>query len=162
MNGKELTDIDAIRYRLEAQDALTEVFVGADRRDWEAVEAALGEQVRIDYTSLNGGEPAVLGRQELTAAWRGTLGGFESTQHLLGSFLFDEVSTDRARLRFYAQATHVLHIGHGEPTWTVAGHYEATLSRTEGRWRVVELTLHTDWAAGNEALVAAETERGGS
>ena len=148
MSGDGTTGGEAIGFRLAAQYALTQVFVGADRRDWEAVEAALGERVMIDYTSLNGGEAAEIDGAALTAAWRGTLGGFESTQHLLGSFLFDEVSPARVRLRFYAQATHVLHAGHGDPTWTVAGHYEAML------------TLHVDWVAGNEALVAAATERG--
>ncbi|MGP0051871.1 MAG: nuclear transport factor 2 family protein, partial [Solirubrobacteraceae bacterium] len=113
--------------RSEAQDALTRVFVCADRRDWDGLRAVLGQRVVLDYTSLSGGDPAELSGDELLAAWRGALGGYEVTQHLLGSFLIETISLSQARLGFYAIATHVLHAGHGDSTWTVAGHYDAVM-----------------------------------
>jgi hypothetical protein len=65
----------------------------------------------------------------------------------------DEVTAEQARLRCYAQATHVLHAGHGDTTWTVAGHYDAVLRADDaGGWRLAALTLHVDWAAGNQQL----------
>ncbi len=88
-----------------AQDALTRVFVCADRRDWDGLGAVLGERVVLDYASLTGGEPAELSGDELLAAWRGALGGFEATQHWLGSFLIEIVSLSEAWLRFYGIAT---------------------------------------------------------
>ena len=143
--------------RLAAQDAVTEVFVSADRRDWNRLRNVLADTVALDYSSLSGSEPADISGDDLLAVWRGNLGGFEATQHLLGSFVFDAVATTEVQVRFYAIATHVLHRGHGESTWTVAGHYDATL-RHDGRWRLTALTLHTDWAAGNQQLAVLAGE----
>ncbi len=145
--------------RIEAQDALTRAFVCADRRDWDGLRAVLGQQVVLDYTSLSGGDPAELSGDELLAAWRGALGGYEATQHLHGSFLIETLSLSEARLRFYAIATHVLHAGHGDSTWTVAGHYDAVMHRDE-TWRLTALTLHLDWSAGNPQLAALAAKVG--
>ena len=89
---------------MAAQEAVTRVFVSADRRDWEGLRRVLAESVALDYTSLSGGEPADISRDDLVTAWRGALGGFEATQHLLGSFVVDSVSPDEVRMRFYAIA----------------------------------------------------------
>jgi SnoaL-like domain len=142
--------------RIAAQDAVTRAFVCADRRDWQGLRGVLADTVALDYTSLTGGEPADISREDLLTAWRGTLGGFEATQHLLGSFVVDSVSPEQVRMRFYAIATHVLHRGYGDSTWTVAGHYDATLRQEDG-WRLAGLTLHVDWAAGNQQLAALAT-----
>jgi hypothetical protein len=78
---------------------------------------------------------------------------------VLGSFLIETVSPSEARLRFYGIATHVLHAGHGDSTWTVAGHYDAVMRRDEA-WRLAALTLHLDWSAGNQQLAALAAEVG--
>ena len=156
-------DIGLLARRIAAQDALTRVFVCADRRDWDGLQAVLADTVAVDYTSLNGGEPADVPAPALLAAWRQTLGGFETTQHLLGSFLADEITPDRAHLRFYAIATHVLHAGHGDSTWTVAGHYDAQLRDDGDGYKLAALTLHLDWARGNQQLpVLAGSSDGGA
>ena len=143
--------------RLAARDALTRVFVCADRRDWDGLSAVLGDRIAIDYTSLAGGEPAQPSRDELLKAWRQQLGGFERTQHLLGSFLSEIVSPSEVRMQFYAIATHVLHAGHGDSTWTVAGHYDAILKYAT-TWQLASLTLHLDWASGNQQLATLAAE----
>lgn len=153
---------DVLVLRTAAQDAITCVFVCADRRDWDGLRAVLADTVAVDYTSLNGGEPiAGIAGDDLLAAWRQTLGGFEATQHLLGSFLFDETTPQSARLRFYAIATHVLHAGHGDSTWTVAGHYDAELRDDGHGFKLTALTFHTDWVAGNQHLATLAGEAGG-
>ena len=159
MSGDDGDLLRLLAARVEAQDALTRVFVCADRRDWDGLGAVLGERVVLDYTSLSGGEPAELSGDELLAAWRGALGGFEATQHLLGSFLIETISPSEARLQFYAIATHVLRAGHGDSTWTVAGHYDAVMQRDKA-WRLTALTLHLDWSAGNQQLAALAAKGG--
>jgi hypothetical protein len=119
----------------------------------------LGQRVVLEYTSLSGGEAAEVSGDELLAAWRGVPGGYEATQHLLGTFLIETISLSEARLRFYAIATHVLHAGHGDSTWTVAGHYDAVMHRDE-TWRLAALTLRHDWSAGNQQLAALAAEVG--
>jgi hypothetical protein len=133
--------------------------LGTDRRDWDALASVLGDTVDLDYSSLSGDEPARLAAADLIEAWRKSLGGFDATQHLLGSFLVDVVGPDEARVRFYGQATHVLDTPRGDRTRTVAAHYEATARDRDG-WRVTALTLHLDWAAGNQQLAALAAGRG--
>jgi hypothetical protein len=155
-------ETDVVLWRLAAQDALTRVFVCADRREWDGLRTLLADTVAVDYTSLNGGEPsAAIAADDLVGAWRQGLGGFESTQHLVGSFVFDEVTQQSVRLRFYAIATHMLRAGHGDSTWTVAGHYEAVLRDVGQGFKLTAITLHVDWAAGNQQLaVLAGQARG--
>jgi hypothetical protein len=138
--------------RHAVQEAVTRVFVRCDRRDWSALPEVLGDPVAVDYTSLNGGEPAVVGRDDLVEAWRGALGGFDTTHHLLGSFLIDDLTRDSASIRFYAIATHVLRAAGENPVWTVAGHYDAAVHRASAGWQLAALTLHTDWITGNQQL----------
>jgi hypothetical protein len=162
MMGGAMTslEVDNLLARAAAQDAVTGVFVGADRRDWARVAELLGPTIALDYTELSGGEPGEVLRDELLASWRQTLGGFEATQHLLGSFVYDEVSPTVVRLRFYAIATHVLHEGHGAHIWTVAGHYDAAVVRADTEWQVSELAFHPDWGDGNQQLVERAATRG--
>lgn len=140
-------------------DALTRVFVCCDRRDWSGLGNLLGDTVAVDYTSLNGGEPGTVRRDDLVAAWRGGLSGFDATQHLLGSFLVDTVTGAAATLRCYAIATHVLHAAGDRPIWTVAGHYDAELRRAGTGWQLTALTLHVDWITGNTDLPALAAAR---
>jgi hypothetical protein len=152
------TTPDAVWQAMAAQDAVTRVFVYTDRRDWEALADVLAVTVDLDYSSLTGAEPARLAGSDVVAAWRENLGGFDATQHLLGSFLVDLPEPDQAKVSFYGQATHLLDTPHGERTWTVAAHYEATVRDQKG-WRVTALTLHLDWAAGNQQLTALAAAR---
>ncbi len=154
-----LSPAQRLTVRAAAQEAVTRVFVNADRRDWDALAHVLAETVDLDYSALTGGAPARISGSEVIEAWRGSLGGFDATQHLLGSFLIDVLGSDEAGVRFYGQATHLLDTPHGERTWTIAAHYEATVREQDG-WRVNALTLHLDWAAGNQQLATIAASRG--
>jgi hypothetical protein len=145
------TTLEALAQAMSAQDAITRVFVYTDRRDWEALADVLAVTVDLDYSSLTGAEPARLAGSDVVAAWRANVGGFDTTQHLLGSFLVDLLGPDKAHISFYGQATHLLDTPNGDRTWTIGGHYEATVRDRDG-WRVSALTLHLDWAAGNQQL----------
>ena len=152
------TTLDAALQVMGAQDAVTRVFVYADRRDWDALADVLDDTVDLDYSSLTGAEPASVAGSDVVAAWRENLAGFDATQHLLGSFLVDLLGPGEAQVRFYGQATHVLDTPHGDRTWTVAGHYDATVRDQDG-WRLTALTLHLDWAAGNQQLTTLAASR---
>jgi SnoaL-like domain len=46
--------------RLDIIDTCNAMAWHADRRNWAAVLGLFTDQVRLDYTSLNGGEPSTL------------------------------------------------------------------------------------------------------
>jgi hypothetical protein len=39
----------------------------ADRRDWQACREAFSDRVETDYTSLNGGQPAIVNADDLVS-----------------------------------------------------------------------------------------------
>jgi hypothetical protein len=138
--------------RLAVQDALVAMFTATDERDWDAVAAAFADRVALDYTSLSGGEPAVLSGRQIAEAWSATLGGLDATHHLTGNYLID-LDADRATARFAAIATHQLAGGQGDPLWTLGARYHAELHRADGRWLITALTMTAIWGQGNQAIL---------
>lgn len=75
--------------------------------------------MRLDWTSLNGGEPAQLTGEEVTQGWRALLSAFDATHHQLGNFLIDQINAEEARLSFYGTATHILAVPGQESRWVL-------------------------------------------
>jgi hypothetical protein len=145
-----------------AIQAVTSIFVAADSRDWAGLRSRLADRVRLDWTSLNGGEPAELTGAEVTEAWRTLLSAFDVTHHQLGSFLVDEIDAQQARLRFYGTATHVLAVPGQEGRWVLGARYDAALQHADDGWRATDLTLTAVWGAGNQNLLTVAAARVGA
>lgn len=152
--------LDSARLALEAIQAVSSIFVASDTHDWADLRARLADRVTLDWTSLNGGEPAELSGDEVTKGWRSLLGGFDATHHQLGNFLVDEIDARHARLRFYGTATHVLAVAGQDDRWVLGGRYGAVLHNGHNGWRVTELTLSVVWGHGNQNLRAEAAARG--
>ena len=118
----------------------------------------LAPRVRLDYTSLAGGEAATVERGDIIAAWRNALGALTATQHLVTNHLVT-IDGDQATCTAAFQATHVLANPHGDPTWTLGGHYRFDLTRTSGGWRIAAVTMTADWAAGNQQIMTLGVAR---
>jgi hypothetical protein len=134
--------------------------VHVDARHWDQLEALFAEEVRIDYTSLFGGDVQSLPRTQLIGQWRQFLPGFTHTTHLIGTPC---VTVDRDDAQVFAAV-----VGHhliedaslaGRDRWTVGGCYEMRLQRRDGVWRVASLTLARAWAEGNRDLPRIAGER---
>lgn len=146
--------------RAEIVDVTTRMAWFADRRDWDALLTVFADEVDLDYTSLTGGEPARLAAADIVAGWRAGLGGLDATQHLVSNHLVD-VDGDRAVATAQFQAVHVLANPHGEPTWTLGGHYRFGLVRSDGGWRIDAVTMTTTWATGNQQIMTLAAQRAG-
>ncbi|MEV1120984.1 nuclear transport factor 2 family protein [Actinosynnema sp. NPDC049800] len=147
-----------INDRFEIVDATTRMAWFADRRDWDALLTVFADEVDLDYTSLTGGEPARLAAADVVAGWRAGLGGLDATQHLVSNHLVD-VDGDRAVVTAQFQAVHVLANPHGDPTWTLGGHYRFGLVRADGGWRIDAITMTTTWATGNQHIMTLAAQR---
>jgi hypothetical protein len=128
-------------------DVLTNMLHAIDARDFESVRAAFAEQVRTDYTSLWGGEPATVAIDDLLSGWQELVDGLDATQHLTGPIV-----TVDGRLHTHVRARHWQD---GE-SWTVFGHYIAVV--VDGR--IAELTLRTYQVEGNRDIPDRARERG--
>lgn len=138
--------------RFAVQDLLVTMFTATDERRWDAVAAAFGDKVTLDYTSLSGGEPGVLSGREIADGWSAALGGLDATHHLTGNYLI-EVEGDRATARFAATATHRLADVHAGSLWTLGARYHAELRRDGQQWHITALTLTAVWGDGNQAIL---------
>jgi hypothetical protein len=143
-----MTDTD----RADIVDVTTRMLWYTDRRDWTALAGVFADPVTLDYTSLSGGEPATLHPPEIVAAWRATLGRLDATQHLMANHLVT-VDGDRATATAQFQAVHVLANPHGDPTWTLGGHYLFGLVATPTGWRIDAVTMTATWATGNQQIM---------
>jgi hypothetical protein len=125
-----------------------------DARDWPALTELFDERVHVDYTSLNGGEPATVTPAELIAGWRPLAEGLDATQHLIANHKV-EVEGETATCSAHVLATHRLATVHGDPLWVVGGRYAFRLRRLpeHGQWRICAVTLTTFWATGNRTIM---------
>ncbi|UOQ52226.1 nuclear transport factor 2 family protein [Hymenobacter cellulosivorans] len=144
--------------------AVTDIFVGADERDWARVKRSFASQVLLDYTSLAGGQPTMLTPDQILAAWQGVLPGFVHTHHQLGNFEVQELSAQEATAFCYGTATHYLPQPSGGNIWTVVGTYTAHLLRLGTEWQVDQLKFTLKYQDGNLTLpgLAAEQVKNGA
>ncbi|MBN6051538.1 nuclear transport factor 2 family protein, partial [Nonomuraea sp. RK-328] len=91
--------------RFDVIDTCTRMAWHADQREWSELAKVFADKVRLDYTSLNGGEPVTLTPDEIVDGWQGALGAYAATQHLLGNHLVT-VDGDAAVCTASFQATH--------------------------------------------------------
>lgn len=131
-----------------------------DRRDWAAAEALFAPEVRVDYTSLFGGEAQVMAGSGLIRSWRGLVPGFTRTQHTIGVPAV-VVEGDRAEAMAPVIGHHFITdpAPAGGDTWLVGGRYEWTFARIGESWCITALTLANAWQQGNADLPRLAAER---
>ncbi|GAA0429686.1 hypothetical protein Aca07nite_38190 [Actinoplanes capillaceus] len=142
----------AVMDRLDIIDVCTRMAWHADQRDWAALKNVFADAVRLDYTGLNGGEPAVLPPEQIADTWSRVLGGFDATHHLMTNHLVT-VDGGTAVCTASFQATHRLANPFGAPLWTLGGTYRFDLVRTDDGWRISGVVMTADWADGNRDLM---------
>ncbi|MDH6145231.1 hypothetical protein P3T35_007282 [Kitasatospora sp. GP30] len=144
-----------LRDRLAVVETCTRMCWHTDKREWAQLRSRVfAEKVRVDYTSLNGGEPVELPADTLVSAWRDLLGALDATQHLLTNHLVT-LDGDTAEVTADFQATHLLARVADGPMWTLGGHYRFSLLRGEAGWRIGGLTMTKAWQTGNLTLLSA-------
>ncbi|MFC7584502.1 nuclear transport factor 2 family protein [Nonomuraea antimicrobica] len=138
--------------RLDVIDTCTRLAWHADQREWDRLGSVFADEVTLDYTSLNGGEPATLTPAQIVAAWQSVLGGFAATQHLLGNHLV-AIDGDTAVCTASFQATHRKAEPYGGSLWTLGGTYRFDLVRTGDGWRITGVVMTATWGDGNRGLM---------
>jgi hypothetical protein len=130
--------------RLDVIDTCTRMAWHADQREWSRLAEVFADEVTLDYTSLNGGEPATLAPGQIVAAWKDALGAFQATQHLLGNHLVT-LDGDSAVCTASFQATHRKT---DDILWTLGGTYRFDLVRTAAGWRIGGVVMTAVWSDG--------------
>lgn len=144
--------MSAVEDRMAIIETCTRMAWHTDQREWEQVEQVFADEVTLDYTSLNGGQPVTLTPAQVVAAWSGALGGFDATQHLVTNHLVT-MTGDAAACTASFQATHRLANPFGAPLWTLGGTYRFDLVRVADAWKISGVVMTAAWADGNKDLL---------
>ena len=134
--------------------------VHVDALHWNELLSLFAPEVRIDYTSLFGGECEVMARERLIDNWRQLLPGLTRTCHVIGAPAITlngetaQVSASVAAWHFVKEPEFA-----GKDFWLVGGCYEMNLAKLIGSWRIAALTLARCWSEGNLELPKIAMER---
>lgn len=143
---------------LEVHDLSLRYAEGIDRRDWDAYRSCFTDEVVIDFSSFTHvpAPPAPMGADDWVAAVRGTISGFEATQHLIANQRISFDDADHARYTAYIQAQHWMDREH---FYLVGGWYENRAVRHGGIWRLTQVILHQEWDTGDRGLLREASRR---
>ncbi|MFD8232653.1 nuclear transport factor 2 family protein [Streptomyces sp. NPDC059696] len=130
--------------RFDIIDTCTRMAWYADAREWDALAGVFADQVTLDYTSLDGGEPVTLAPAQIVEGWRAGLGVYTATQHLITNHLVT-VDGDTAVCTAAFQASHRRTDG---GLWVLHGTYRFDLARTGAGWRITGVVMTARWSDG--------------
>ena len=111
------------------------------------------DEVRLDYTSLAGGEPEVVSGTEIMNRWAGVLPGFDRTHHAVSNVKVT-VDGDHARATAHVVADHWL----GTMHWQVRGDYAYELARQDHEWRITAHRFLVTGETGSRDIFGPATE----
>jgi hypothetical protein len=120
----------------------TEIEIAVDRKDWAKARSFFADTIRVDFTSLVGGQPATIPADGLIQGWSGNLRGDKESLHIRGGALVT-LDGDKATVRSNGYAWNRkpgAPDGSGD-LWEVWGHYTHDMARTPQGWKVTGFTF---------------------
>ncbi|MDJ0626792.1 MAG: nuclear transport factor 2 family protein [Rhodobacter sp.] len=126
-----------------------------DAKDWTAARAHFTDEIAVDFTSLVGGEPAVIPADALIAGWSANLTEEKTSFHLRGNHRISFDGPDAAVMQSHGYAWNRMERGGlpengGEVLWEVWGSYEHGFVRTGTGWRVNAMTFTATAERGSD------------
>lgn len=140
-----LADETAIR------SAIEEIDNAIDAKDWALARTCFAEKINIDFTSLDGGEPAQTTADALVDGWQESLYAEKKSFHLRGNHRI-AVSGNQAKVSSKAYAVNAIDEGAVSGIWEVWGDYEHTLEKTPDGWKVTGMTLKVVKTRGDDRI----------
>lgn len=119
-----------------------EIEIAVDRKDWARARSFFADSVRVDFTSLVGGQPETIPADGLIQGWSGNLKGDKDSLHMRGHPLL-AIQGDRATVFSNGYAWNRkpgAPDGSGD-LWEVWGNYTHELERTARGWKVTAFTF---------------------
>lgn len=130
--------------RVRVADAVNELFVATDEKDWARVRAVFADRVDFDVTSLAGGEPAVLPAGQIVDGWREGLKNVPVIHHQIGNMRIT-LRGREAEVFCYGMATHHNPEAEKRTTWFV-GSYDLRLLRgVGGGWKITAFRFNSKY-----------------
>jgi hypothetical protein len=135
---------------LELMRIPAEIEIAVDRKDWPKARSFFADTIRVDFTSLVGGEPATIPADGLITGWSGNLKGNKESLHMRGQPLVT-INGDKASVYSNGYAYNRMPgatDGSGE-LWEVWGNYTHEFERTTQGWKVTSFTFAKTFERGS-------------
>lgn len=129
-------------------DTITRLFWHTDHQQWEDLVGVFTDDVHLDYTSLQGGEPTRLSGAAIVNGWKEHFATLATYQHLVSNHLID-IDGDTASVRAEFIATHQYDTSVEPSTWQLGGDYRFALERSDNGWAVNSMIMNTIWQTGS-------------
>ena len=125
-----------------------------DAKQWTLARSFFTDEITVDFTSLAGGEPAVIPADALIAGWSNNLKPSKTSFHLRGNHRVTFAGADAATMLSHGYAWNRMEAGAlpengGNPLWEVWGTYEHGFTRTPDGWRANAMTFTATAQRGN-------------
>jgi hypothetical protein len=133
--------------RQDISDLNAKYTIAYDTLDYDLLEELFDEHVTMDYPGF--GSPSTV--HEIQEFVRSGLGGLTSSQHFLGQSLITPTASG-ASGRTYFQAQHVRQDTPGGDLYMIAGWYDDSFVKTDGRWVFSSKRLTYAWDQGNKSV----------
>jgi hypothetical protein len=130
-----------------AIETITNIFEGADERDWKKVKNSFADEVLLDYYSMNGSPVILLPSSKIIEAWKGFLPGFDLTHHQVSQFKVDE-QDGIIKVHFFGKADHFIN----NDSWMVEGTYDVELISAADNFRVNKFKFNFQKQTGDTTL----------
>lgn len=145
-------NIDRISDILEIQALLTDYVFALDTRDIDRLDAVFTPDAQCDYRAT-GGRAGAWG--DIKPWLKEALGGFGTTQHLIGmpQIRFDGVDGDRATAMTMLFNPMQMLPEKGGQIFFIGATYSDVLTRTPQGWRIASRTEIAPWAKDVPASV---------
>ncbi len=137
--------------RTDIIELVDAIFDTVDAKDWDAAETLFDATVTVDFTSLDGGEPAAISGAQLVDGWRQGLHPRKKSFHLVGHYRV-AVDGDTAAAAVKGYAYNVLDKELGGGMWEVWGAYEIPLRRTPAGWKATGLAFFAWHSRGDDSV----------
>jgi ketosteroid isomerase-like protein len=127
-----------------------EIEIAVDRKDWRRARSFFADEIRVDFTSLVGGEPATIPADGLIAGWSANLRGDKESLHMRGHPLVTidgETATVTSNGYAYNRKPGAPD-GSGD-LWEVWGAYTHVMRRTPDGWKVTAFTFAKTYERGS-------------
>ena len=129
--------------------------VMADQSAFEYLGRLFAPKVKVDYTSLFGGQVTTESNTELMKQWAAFLPGFDRTFHDLSNINVD-INGSNAVVTADITASHWLG-SHG--FWSVSGEYVFKLTRSGDNWLINSIQIVRSGEKGSRDILAQAPKR---
>lgn len=126
-----------------------------DAKDWPLARSLFTDEIRVDFTSLVGGEPVTIPSDGLIAGWSKNLTDEKTSFHLRGNHRITFEADGSATMVSHGYAWNRMERGAlaqngGNALWEVWGTYEHSFVQTEKGWRVDGMSFFATAERGND------------